>query len=61
MHDDYRVLRLLKPRPADPAYQPVPGESIALVINVETTGLEHISLELKAVEAYACKNSMFLC
>ena len=29
-HDDYRVLRRLKPRSVDPAYRPGPGESIAL-------------------------------
>ena len=40
-HDDYRVLRRLKPRPADPAYRPGPGESIALLVDVETTGLDH--------------------
>ena len=40
-HDDYRVLRRLKPRPVDPAYRPGPGESIAVVIDVETTGLDH--------------------
>ncbi len=28
---------------------------------LETTGLERISLELEAMEAYACRNSMFLC
>ena len=40
-HDDYRVLRRLKPRPVDPTYRPGPGESIALVVDVETTGLDH--------------------
>jgi DNA polymerase-3 subunit epsilon len=40
-HDDYRVLRRLKPRPVDPAYRLAPGESIALVVDVETTGLDH--------------------
>ena len=40
-HDDYRVLRRLQPRPVDPAYRPGPGESIALLVDVETTGLDH--------------------
>ncbi len=40
-HDDYRVLRRLKPRPVDPTYRPGPGERIALVVDVETTGLDH--------------------
>ena len=40
-HDDYRVLRRLKPRPIDPAHRLGPGESIALVVDVETTGLDH--------------------
>ncbi len=40
-HDDYRVLRRLKPRPVDPAYRLGPGESIALLVDVETTGLDH--------------------
>ncbi len=40
-HDDYRVLRRLKPRPIDPAYRLGPGESIALLVDVETTGLDH--------------------
>ena len=40
-HDDYRVLRRLQPRPVDPAYRLGPGESIALLVDVETTGLDH--------------------
>ena len=40
-HGDYRVLRRLKPRPIDSAYQCRPGESVALVVDVETTGLDH--------------------
>ncbi len=40
-HDDYRVLRRLKPRPVDTAYRLGPGESIALLVDVETTGLDH--------------------
>ena len=40
-HDDYRVLRRLKPRPVDPVYRLGPGESIALMVDVETTGLDH--------------------
>lgn len=40
-HEDYRVLRRLKPRPVNPEYRLGPGESIALVVDVETTGLDH--------------------
>ena len=40
-HDDYRVLRRLKPRPVDPTYRPGSGERVALVVDVETTGLDH--------------------
>ncbi|WP_428981054.1 3'-5' exonuclease [Lichenibacterium dinghuense] len=40
-HDDYRVLRRLKPRPVDSAYRRVPGQGIALLVDVETTGLDH--------------------
>ena len=40
-HDDYRVLRRLKPRAIDPAYRPGPGESVACIVDVETTGLDH--------------------
>ena len=40
-HADYRVLRRLKPRPVDVAYRPGPGESVVLLVDVETTGLAH--------------------
>ena len=40
-HDDYRVLRRLKPRPVDTAYRPGAGESVAVIVDVETTGLDH--------------------
>ena len=39
--EDYRVLRRLKPRDITPDYHPGPGESIAVIIDVETTGLDH--------------------
>lgn len=39
--DDYRVLRRLKPREVDASYQPGPGEFIAVIVDVETTGLDH--------------------
>ena len=38
---DYRVLRRLKPREVDAAYRLQPGESVALLVDVETTGLDH--------------------
>ena len=38
---DHRVLRRVRPRPVDPAYQLAPGESVALLVDVETTGLDH--------------------
>ena len=40
-HDDYRVLRRLKPRPVDPAYRLGPGEGMAVLVDVETTGLDY--------------------
>ena len=40
-HADYRVLRRVKPRPVDVTYRPGPGERIALLVDVETTGLDH--------------------
>ena len=40
-HDDYRVLRRLRPRPVDAAYRPGPGEFVACIVDVETTGLDH--------------------
>ena len=40
-HDDFRVLRRLKPRPVDSTHRLRPGESIALLVDVETTGLDH--------------------
>ena len=39
--DDYRVLRRLKPREADTSYRPGPGEFVAVIVDVETTGLDH--------------------
>ncbi len=41
VHEDYRVLRRLRPRPVDPTYRLGPGESVALLVDVETTGLDH--------------------
>ncbi len=38
---DHRVLRRVRPRPVDPAHQLAPGESVALLVDVETTGLDH--------------------
>ncbi len=38
---NYRVLRRLKPREIDTAYQPGPDEAVAIVVDVETTGLDH--------------------
>ncbi|MGI3899201.1 MAG: 3'-5' exonuclease [Janthinobacterium lividum] len=38
---DYRVLRRLKPREVDTAYRPRPDEAVAIVVDVETTGLDH--------------------
>ncbi len=35
------MLRRLKSRPVDPAYRLGPGESIAVLVDVETTGLDH--------------------
>ena len=46
VHDDYRVLRRLKPRPVDPGYRPEPGEGVALLVDVETTGLDHRAHEV---------------
>ena len=40
-HDDYRVLRRLRPREIDASYRPGPGEFIAIIVDVETTGLDH--------------------
>ena len=40
-HDDYRVLRRLQPRSVDPSYQLKPGEAVACIVDVETTGLDH--------------------
>ena len=40
-HDDYRVLRRVRPRAVDPDYRLRPGESVALLVDVETTGLDH--------------------
>lgn len=37
---EYRVLRRLQPRPVDAAYQPGPSEKIAVLVDVETTGLD---------------------
>ena len=45
-HDDYRVLRRLKPRQVDFVYRPVPGEGVALLVDVETTGLDHRTHEV---------------
>ncbi len=45
-HDHYRVLRRLRPRPVDTAYRPGPGEGIALLVDVETTGLDHRTHEV---------------
>ena len=39
--DDYRVLRRLRPREVVADYRPGPGESVAVVVDVETTGLDH--------------------
>ncbi len=39
--EDYRVLRRLKPREVDSSYRPGPGEFVAAVVDVETTGLDH--------------------
>ena len=38
---DYRILRRLKPREVDTAYRPGPGDNVAIVVDVETTGLDH--------------------
>lgn len=38
--DDFKVLRRLKPRAIDPSYHPAPGEAVAVVVDVETTGLD---------------------
>ena len=40
-HDDYRVLRRLKPREVDASYRPGPGDFIAIIVDVEMTGLDH--------------------
>ncbi len=39
--EDYRVLRRLKPREVNSSYRLGPGEFVAAVIDVETTGLDH--------------------
>ena len=39
--DDYRVLQRLKPREVDSSYRPGSGEFVAVVVDVETTGLDH--------------------
>ena len=39
--EDYRVLRRLKSREIDAAYRPGRGEAIAVIVDVETTGLDH--------------------
>ncbi len=39
-HDNYRVLRRLKPHPVDLAYRLSPDESITLVVDVETPGFD---------------------
>ena len=39
--DDYRVLRRLKPRQVDASYRPGSGEFVAVIVDVETTGLDH--------------------
>ena len=45
-HADYRVLRRLKPRRIEPDYQPRVGEGVALLVDVETTGLDHSTHEV---------------
>ena len=39
--EDYRVLRRLKPRKIDAGYRPGTDQAIAVVVDVETTGLDH--------------------
>ena len=38
---NHRVLRRVRPRPVDPAYRLAPGESVAVLVDVQTTGLDH--------------------
>ncbi len=38
---DYRVLRRVQPREICPGYQMAPGEFVAVIVDVETTGLDH--------------------
>ncbi len=38
---DYRVLRRIRPREVQPGHQLAPGEAIAVIVDVETTGLDH--------------------
>ena len=40
-HDDFRVLRRLRPRSATGPRSLAPGERIAIVVDTETTGLDH--------------------
>ena len=40
-HDDYRVLRRLQPRAVAPLRPLAPGERITVIVDTETTGLDH--------------------
>lgn len=45
--DDYRVLRRLKPRPLVPIIQPAAvGTKIGVILDTETTGLDHTKDEV---------------
>jgi DNA polymerase III subunit epsilon len=43
---DYRVLRRLQPRPIAVSRRLVPGERIAVIVDTETTGLDHAKDEV---------------
>ena len=51
---DDRALRRLKPRQVDSAYQPGPGDAVAIVVDVETTGLDHRRDEVIELGTAAC-------
>ncbi|WP_428351960.1 3'-5' exonuclease [Lichenifustis flavocetrariae] len=45
-HEDYRVLRRLLPRPISPARPLAAGEKLIVIVDTETTGLDHARDEI---------------
>ena len=51
---DYRVLRRLQPRPVATVRRLVQGEKIAVIVDTETTGLDHLKDEVIELGMVAC-------